>query len=290
MGEPVDFKGDYAMWVPLLVITELTQIHEAGRFRDWYRVIAGAGVQSVAFPDARAAGFQALAELKAFLAPIIDERRLDPGEDLVSALAASSYDGTPLSDDEIVSTVAFLLTAGVETTERVLTSLFRHLMLEPQDWEAVAAARTQPDALLAICAEAVRMFPPVQGLTRVAQQPATLRDTEIAAGQRVVVLLASANRDEQRFEDPHRFDVQRFADRPERQFTTGGDIMSFGAGRHHCTGSRLAAAEMRRAIEAFAARVEHLEPVGVPPDGVGFILHSPSALPMVLHPRAATAS
>jgi pulcherriminic acid synthase len=286
MNEPLDFRGEYAMWIPLLVITELTAVSEAGRFRDWYRAIAAGGVQSVAFPQAREAGFAALAELKEFLTPVIDERRADPGTDLVSELARSTYDGESPSDSEIVSTVAFLLTAGVETTERVLTSLFRHLMLNADDWHALVERIDDRDLLASACAEAVRVFPPVHGLTRTALRPAVFHDVEIPAGHRVVVMLASANRDESHFADAQRFELTRFRELPDRQFTTAGEIMPFGAGRHHCTGSRLALTEMFHAIGEFARRVDHMEPAGPSPPGEGFILHSPPSLPMVLRPRA----
>jgi hypothetical protein len=75
MDEPIDFKADYEMWIPLLVITELTKISEAGRFRDRYRRIAAGGVASVARPEAREAGLAAVAELREFLTPIIVEAR-----------------------------------------------------------------------------------------------------------------------------------------------------------------------------------------------------------------------
>jgi pulcherriminic acid synthase len=286
MGETLDFKADYAMWIPLLVITELTQVSEAGRFRDWYRLIAAGGVQSVAFPEARAAGLDALHQLKQLLTPIIEERRVNPGSDLVSDLAASQYDGEPLSNEDIVSTVAFLLTAGVETTERVLTSLFAHLLHHREEWDHLITAREDRTRLTSISAEAVRFFPPVQGLTRTALAPAAFHDVEIDSGDRVVVLLASANRDESRFPDAQRFDAERFADHPERQFTTTAEIMPFGAGRHHCTGSRLAATEMINAIGEFTRRVAWMEPVGPPPAAEGFILRSPPTLPMILHPAA----
>ncbi len=284
MGEPVDFKADYAMWIPLLVITELTQLSEAGKFRDWYRLIAAGGVASVARPEAREAGLAAVADLREFVTPIIDERRRRPGHDLVSTLAGSTYDGQPLSDEEIVSTVTFLLTAGVETTERALASLFRHLLLHRDQWQALVAAREDRDFVTSVCAESVRFFPPVQGLTRKATEEVSLHGADIAPGERVVVLLVSANRDEAQFSEPQRFVMERFMDRPGRQFTTASQIMPFGAGRHHCTGSRLAAAEMVHAIGEFTRRVAWMEPVGPPPPGEGFMLHSPPSLPMILHP------
>ena len=284
MGEPIDFKAEYAMWIPLLVITELTRVSEAARFRTWYQRIASGGVASVARPEAREAGLAAVAELREFLAPIIAERRSRPGTDLVSTLAASEYDGRPLSDEEIVSTVAFLLTAGVETTERALTSLFRYLLLDREQWDALVAGRDEPNFLMSACAESLRFFPPVQLLTRRTTDAVGFHGVQIPSGERVVVVLASANRDEQQFDDPQRFVMTRFLDHPERQFTTTGQIMPFGAGRHHCTGSRLAANEMVHAVTEFTERVAWIEPAGVTPAGEGFMLYSPPALPMILHP------
>jgi cytochrome P450 len=108
---------------------------------------------------------------------------------------------------------------------------------------------------------------------------------EVPAGDRVVVLLVSANRDEDKFDDPQQFVMTRFLDRPERQFTTNGEIMPFGAGRHHCTGARLAATEIVHAITEFTERVAWIEPDGDPPASEGMMLHSPPAVPMILHPR-----
>jgi cytochrome P450 len=284
MGERVDAKRDYAMWIPLLTITELTAVRDAGRFRDWYQRIAAGGVASVARPEARLDGLAAMEEVTEFLKPIIDERRQHEGTDLVSTLAASTYDGVPLSDEEIVATVTFLLVAGVETTERARASLFRHLLLERKQWDVLVTNQADRNFVTSACAETVRFFPPVTGLTRRTTESVEFRGVQIAAGDRVVVLLASANRDEEQFDDPQRFDMDRFRDRPQRQFTTTANIMPFGAGRHHCTGSRLAASEMVNALTAFCRRVAWMEPVGTPPPGEGLMLHSPPSVPVILHP------
>lgn len=286
MGDPIDFKAQYAMWIPLLVITELTQVTDAAKFRDWYERLASGGVASVARPDARASGVQAGVELREFLIPIIEERRHQPGTDLVSTLAHSTYDGQPMGEEEIVSTVAFLLTAGVETTERALASLFRYLLLDRDQWDALLAGRGDRNFLTSVAAESLRCFPPVQLLTRRTTEAVGFYGSEIPEGDRVVLLLASANRDESQFEDPQSFVMTRFVDRPERQFTTNGKIMPFGAGSHHCTGARLAATEMVHAMTEFTERVAWIEPVGDPPVSEGFMLHSPPTVPMILHPRS----
>ena len=95
------------MWIPLLAITELMAVEEAARFRDWYRTIA-AGRLERRRPEPPREGFQALAEVRAFLAPIIAERRASPATDLISDLVTASYDGEPLSEEEIAATVVFL--------------------------------------------------------------------------------------------------------------------------------------------------------------------------------------
>lgn len=284
LGETVDMREEYAMWIPLLAITELTAIREASRFRDWYRRIVKGGVSSIRNPADREDAFAARAELREYLRPIIEERREHPGRDLVSDLVQATYEGEPWTDEEIAATVVFLLAAGVETTERVLTSALRYLALHPAEWEALYAHRDDHDYLSAFSAEALRMFPPVNGTVRIAQNDVELGGERVAAGDKIVVLLVAANRDPERFPDPNRFDVSRFADHPDRQFTSAGDILPFGAGPHHCTGSRLAQTEMLHAFMRLMERVRRIEPAGDLPPGEGFMLHSPPSLPLVLYP------
>ncbi len=283
--EPIDLRHRYAMWIPLLAITELMAVEEAGRFRDWYRTIAAGGVSSVADPRLRELGLRALAEVQEFLDPIIEERRANPGGDLISDLVTAEYDGEPLAREEIAATVVFLLTAGVETTERVLTSTFRQLALDPEEWAALRERRDDVNALTAFAAEALRIHPPVNGLTRRVNEPVELAGQAVGKGAKVVVLLVSANRDETRFRDAQRFDRDRYAENPHRQFTATGEILPFGAGTHHCTGSQLAETELVHAFGKFARRVGAIEPAaGELPTAVGFILRSPPTLPVVLRP------
>jgi pulcherriminic acid synthase len=283
--QEVDLRETYDMWVPLLAITELMSVDEAPRFCEWYHAIAAGGVSSISNPGAREAAFKARDEVKEFLAPIIAERRVSPGNDLISQLVQAEYEGEPLPDGEISAAVVFLLTAGVETTERVLTSVFRYLVLEPEAWEEACSRRHDRTALSALAAEALRMFPPVQGLVREARGDEEVGGMLVRHGERVVPLLASGNRDEERFADPQRFDPDRFADNPTRQFGSAGEILPFGAGPHHCTGSRLAEVEMVHAFEKLFNRVERMIPAGDLPPSEGFILHSPPALPVILEPR-----
>jgi pulcherriminic acid synthase len=282
MDVPLDLKQSYTMWMPLLVITELLDIHEAQRFRTWYHAIAQGGVSSISNPGLRDEAFESLAQLRTLLEPIVEERRRNPGADVVSDLAVATYDGEPFPFDEIVATVGFLLTAGVETTERVLASLFRYYALEPERWEAVRARREDRTFLQSLSAEALRYFPPVHGLTRSAATEASFHGVTVPAGDRFVLFLVSANRDEEHFPRSQEFEAERWLENAERQFVAGGKILPFGAGRHHCAGSRLAGTEMVHGIRELADRVAVIEPDGPLPAAEGLMLNSPSRLPVTL--------
>ena len=284
MGQPINLREQYATWVPLLAITALTDLPEAARFRDWYRTIVAGGSSSITNPGARDAAFKAREEVRMFLEPIIEERRRSPGKDLLSDLVMAEYDDEPLPHEEIVSNVIFLLAAGVETTERVLTSVLRHVALDPQEWEWLKANYRDPDALAAFSAEALRLYPPVSAFVRTALTTTELAGTPVQPGDKVLSISASGNCDPGHFPEPMRFDHGRFMGNSERQFAVGGDILSFGDGMHHCVGSRLAKVEMAHAFTEFLDRVARIEPVGTLPPGEGFIFNSPPTLPVVLHP------
>ena len=284
MGQPLNLREQYATWVPLLAITALTDLPEAARFRDWYRTIVAGGSSSITNPGAREAAFKAREEVRLFLEPIIAQRRQNPGKDLLSDLVSAEYEGEPLPHDEIVSNVIFLLAAGVETTERVLTSVLRHVALDAAEWDWLKTHYHDPEALAAFSAEALRLYPPVSAFVRTAQQESELAGVRVLPGEKVLSISASGNCDERYFSEPLRFDHDRFMGTSERQFTVGGDILSFGDGTHHCVGSRLAKVEMAHALTEFLDRVARIEPVGELPPGEGFIFNSPPTLPVILHP------
>jgi pulcherriminic acid synthase len=287
LGQPVDLRADYAMWIPLLVIAELLDVHEATRFRSWYDAIAKGGISSISNPELRVAGFEALDALREVVAPVVEERRANPGSDMISDLATATYEGKPFPTEEIIATVAFLLTAGIETVERALTSLLRHLALDRAEWDRLCARIDDHDYLLAVSAESLRLFPPVQGTIRRATATVDFHGETVRPDDKLIVLIASANLDETRFDDPDAFRPERFADNPDRQYTNAGEVLPFGAGRHHCAGSRLAGAEMVRSLQQLVRRVAWVEPIEPLPRGEGLLLHSPPSLPVVLHGRPA---
>ena len=281
-GRPVDLKKHYAMWIPLQVIADLMGVDQPERFRPWYEDIAAGSVNSIGHPERRERAFEALGELGDFLEPLITERRADPGEDLLSELCAVVYEDEPLPFEQIRATAAFLLTAGVETTERALSSMLRHLFTHEEQWQRL---REEHGLVTSAVAETLRVYPPVHGATRIALEDTEFAGNAVAKGDRFLLVLASANRDSDVFEDPHTFRLDRWRSNADRQFTAAGNILPFGAGRHYCMGSQLARVEMVHGVEALLDRVASARfASGSPPVDEGFILRSPAAVEVVLTP------
>lgn len=282
--EVADVRGGLTEPVPLEVIAQLMDIAEAGDFRHWYADIVAAGTSNInKDPDIHKKGLAARDELFGFISPTIETRRGCPGDELLSDLCSMKYEGEQLSDDEVRSFTAFLLSAGIETTDRGSANLVKHLVLEPEQWRRLVEDRSMvPSAVT----EILRYRPPVQASVRLATTDVDIDGTVIPEGCKVMSLIASANHDPDLFDDPTTFDVGRFVGREHPNYTLKGPIRAFGAGEHTCTGSLLAKIEMERTIEYLLDNFERMEFAGdVPPDA-GFVLRSPVSLDLLLYPNA----
>lgn len=275
----IDLKARFSSPLPLKVITDLLDVPEGVHWVRWYDALAAGGVGSITGDASlRERALAARDEVFAYIGPIIKKRRRQPGSDLLSDIATIEQEGVRLSDEEARAFVAFLLTAGVETTDRVLSSLLAFLARRPELWSRL---REDPSLVLAACAEALRMFPPVQALTRRAVADVEIAGQRIPAGDRVLIVLASANRDAAVFPEPQEFRLERFSEAPEREFTGASSILSFGAGEHHCTGAQLARIEMEVALAELLARFRRISSGGEAPPR-GFVLRSPTSVPVEL--------
>jgi cytochrome P450 len=189
---------------------------------------------------------------------------------LISTLAHAEIDGQQLSDEEIFSFLRLLLPAGVETTYRSTGNLLFGLLSDPEQLEAVRSDRSLiPQAI----EEAVRWEAPLLVITRVATRDTELAGMPIPAGSAVMPMLGAANRDEDRYPDPDRFDVFRKQSPP----------ISWGHGVHLCLGMHLARLEMRVALERLFDRLPglRLDPEGKDPHIRGQVFRSPTALPVL---------
>ncbi len=180
---------------------------------------------------------------------LIEQRRAEPTDDLMSVLVHAEIDGDKLTDDEIFSGFILLVTAGNDSTKATYCSLMKALMDNPEQREILLADRDLIDSAVE---EALRMFPAFAHFRRTATCDIELGGQQIKEGDKVALWYPSSNRDEDVYDDPHTFDVRR---NPEHQ--------AFGAGgRHFCLGTALARLELRVMLEETLDRFPGMEPAG----------------------------
>ncbi len=210
-------------------------------------------------------------EVKEYIAGILEERRRAPAEDLISELAQAELDGEHLSDEEIFSFLRLLLPAGVETTYRATGNMLFSLLSHPLQLDAVRADRSLVPPTIE---EALRLETPLLNITRLATKDTEISGVPIEAGSTVMLMLAAANRDENRHADPDAFDIFRTDPKPH---------ISFGHGPHMCLGVHLARLEMRVALELLLDRLPNLrlDPAAEDPHIRGQVFRSPTDLPVL---------
>lgn len=267
--------------LPLTVIAELMAMREAAQFPQWYHDLAAASVSNVGRdPEVHARGVRAKADIDTWLTGAIDAKRAAPTDDLLSDLCTIEYEGERLSDAEVKSNTAFLLAAGIETTDRAMVNLLGALIRNPEQWERL---KSEPALVPSAVAEILRYRAPVQGAVRQAVRDADLGGTTVRKGQKLILLLGSANHDDAVFENPERFDVGRFAERADPQFTPVGPLRAFGGGAHTCTGSLLARLEIEQVLSYLLENVNRMSFADEPVPDSGFMLRSATQLRLRLH-------
>jgi cytochrome P450 len=180
---------------------------------------------------------------------LIAERRENPTDDLTSVLVHAEIDGEKLEEHEIVMGFFLLVAAGNDSTKATYSSAMRALMENPDQRQKLLDDR---ELVGPAVEEALRMFPAFAHFARTATRDVELNGAQIREGDKVVLWYVSSNRDETRYQEPDRFDVER---NPEHQ--------AFGAGgRHFCLGTALARLELRILIEETLARFPEMEMAG----------------------------
>lgn len=188
-------------------------------------------------------GLDAAAELKARCVRILEERRTAARrDDLIGDMLEAEIESEPLPDDEVVGLMFFLFTAGADTVKGLLTNALYLLERHP---EQRARLVEDPSGIPNAIEEILRFEAPLPLMKRTTTREVELHGQVIPQGAEVVLLFASANRDERRFEDPDRFDTARGIDRHA----------TFGGGLHRCMGAPLARMEARIALETLLPRI-----------------------------------
>jgi cytochrome P450 len=239
-----DFIGELAGRLPMDVISELIGVPEADR--DEVRRLSDLLVhREEGVEDVPPAGVEAAFALVAYYADLLAQRRAQPTEDLTSALLAAEVDGDRLTEDEIMGFLFLMVVAGNETTTKLLGNAWYWAWRNP-DQRATPFA--DPARVPSWIEETLRFDTSSQMLARTTTEDVPLHGEVIPAGERVVLVVGSANRDGRVFADADAYDL----DRPERELQ---QIASFGFGRHFCLGASLARLEARVALEELVARV-----------------------------------
>ncbi|WJE55050.1 cytochrome P450 [Bacillus cereus] len=247
----VEFKhslnlvNDYAFPLPINVISEMLGIpkDDQEKFRIWSHAV----IASPETPEEIKEMEEKLYEFITYLQYLVDVKREEPKEDLVSALIQAESEGSKLSAPELYSMIMLLIVAGHETTVNLITNTVLALLENPDQMQLL---KDKPELIDSAIEEGLRYYSPVEVTTaRWAAEPFMIHDQEIRNGDMVIISLASANRDENVFENPEVFDITRENNRH----------IAFGHGSHFCLGAPLARLEAKIAIATLLKRMPNIQ-------------------------------
>ncbi|MFD7938762.1 cytochrome P450 [Streptomyces sp. NPDC048253] len=268
-GSPADLTEHLADPLPLATICEVLDIPEADRaqLRSHARTMMDVGI------DNRDNAVRAKADLRAYFEKLTAHRRANPGEDLISTLAAARDGDEILNDQELAVMAMVLLITGQDTTTYQIGNIAYALLTRPKE---LAMLRSDPGMLPQAIEELLRFIPFRKGvgIPRVATEDVELSGVRIQAGDIVHVSYLTANRDGRKFDRPDELDLER----------TGPSHMTFGWGGHHCLGAPLATTELQVALGSLLERFPDLK-LAKPAEEVRWnktsIWRYPLALPVV---------
>ncbi|MGW1199864.1 cytochrome P450 family protein [Streptomyces sp. NPDC002536] len=226
--------------LPLVVIGDLLGVPEADRrpFSAW--------IGTMLAPEHPGQVVEAVGRVHRFLQELVAARRAAPGDDLLSALIAARDEGDRLSEDELVSLAFLILMAGSENAQHLISGGLLTLLQHP---EQLAALRAEPELLPGAVEELLRYANPNQlAIRRFPVEPVEIGGVAVPPGDTVMLCLASAHRDPDRYPEPDRFDIHR-ADKAH---------LALGQGIHYCLGAPLARMEIRIALETLLDRFPDL--------------------------------
>ncbi len=239
----IEVVHEVCSYVPSQVIGELVGIPDEDRMKihTWAeRIVSG-----------EADSFDGSVAMAMWAMELAASRRDDPREDLVTLLLAAEFDGQPMTDLAFGSFFVQLVVAGNDTSRTSLSSAILALLQHPEQLEELRADRS---LLAGAVEEVLRWANPLHYFRRTATEDTELGGTRIAEGDKLAMMYTSANRDEDVFDDPHRFDIHR----------NPNPHLSFGIGEHFCLGVHLARLEARVFLDEMLDRWSSIELAGVP--------------------------
>jgi cytochrome P450 len=282
-----DIVSDYATRFPVNVIADMLGLDKAdhARFHGWYTAVIAFLGNLAGDPEVTAAGERTRVEFAEYMFPIIRERRDNPGDDLLSSLCTAEVDGVRMNDEDIKAFCSLLLAAGGETTDKAIASILANLLLHP---DQLAAVREDRSLIPAAFAETLRYTPPVHMIMRQSATDVQVTGGTIPSGATVTCLIGAANRDEQRYREPDRFDIFRDDLTTTSAFSAAADHLAFALGRHFCVGALLAKAEVETGVSQLLDAMPDLRLAdGFDPVEQGVFTRGPQSLPVRFTPSGA---
>lgn len=249
-----DFVAAVAKRYPALMIATVVgaPAADAERLHGWASAFQRQ-FDPIAILEDREGIERAIVEFADYAGELIESRRFDPGEDLISTLLSATHEGDRLSEDECLNLVMNVFAGGVDTTQAQLAHGVRLFAMHPEQWRLL---RDDPDRVPAAVEEVLRFEPITPFSARMTTEDVEHRGVTVPAGTVVMISLFTANRDLGADGEPLRFDItaERGKSKP----------MTFGAGIHNCLGASLARAELQEAFAHLAPRMAELELDGEP--------------------------
>ncbi|BBX94577.1 cytochrome P450 [Mycolicibacterium boenickei] len=253
IGPECDFVTAIAVDFPLYVIMSLLGLPEEdfARMHMLTQEMFGGDDEEYQRGKSLEDGLAVLMDFFAYFSALTASRRANPTEDLASAIANGTIDGEPLSDVDTASYYVIVASAGHDTTKDAISGGLHALIENP---DQLAKLKAQPELMGTAVEEMIRWSTPVKEFMRTATADTVVRGTPIAKGDSVYLAYVSGNRDEDVFDDPHRFDVARD---PNKH-------LAFGYGVHFCLGAALARMEMNSLFTELTGRLDSIELAGTP--------------------------
>ncbi|MDL4814369.1 cytochrome P450 [Actinomadura opuntiae] len=244
-----DFVHDIAAQLPLIVIGDALGFAPQDRETllawsdDMLRALTGGDD-----PELMVKAADAFTGFNEYATRAVERRRAEPRDDLLSILVHAEIDGDHLDHDSLLQESLLILIGGDETTRHVISGGMYQLCLHPDQRQKLI---DDPGKIPTAVEEMLRWVSPIKNMNRTATRDVEVRGRTIREGDKVLLLYPSANRDEEVFEDPFRFDVER----------APNDHIAFGNGPHFCLGNSLARLELKVMFERLMARLPDIEPI-----------------------------
>jgi len=243
----MELMQDFAFPLPVMVISDILGVPRSDRdkFKHWSDGLVGALNPRREFIKVTRAG-SAVEELNQYLIPLVEERRKNPKNDLISLLVQAEESGNKLTREEVLSNCILLLVAGHETTVNLIGNTVLNLLRYPEQLDLL---KKQPELTESAIEEVLRFESPVQAVRRMPSDDLELAGTKLKKDDMIMIFLGSANRDPEQFPNADKFDITRKENKH----------LAFSEGIHYCLGASLARTEGQIALRQLFNRLPNLK-------------------------------